>query len=116
MLAKHSQFVKKKESSCLTLEIVSFILYFDYHCSDNRRFQATNPNASGDQGRPQPQAAAAAPLAQQQRHTNGVLLKASQKDLESKYLLIWHITARRERALIHFINTKKLLGGFLLNL
>ena len=54
---------------------------FCYHfwiCSDNRRFQATNPNAaSGDHGQ-QPQ--------QQQQHTNGVLLNASRKDLESKYL------------------------------
>merc|ERR1711981_591858 len=52
---------------------------YTQYSSDNRRFQATNPNASGDQGRPHIQAAADRP----QQHTNGVLLKASQKDLET---------------------------------
>merc|ERR1719219_1359823 len=49
---------------------------YTQYSSDNRRFQATNPNAAaGDHGQ-QPQQ-------QQQQHTNGVLLNASRKDLET---------------------------------
>ena len=58
-------------------------------CSDNRRFQATNPSAaatSGDQGN-QPSQQTSQSQSQQQ-HTNGVLLKLSQKDLECKYPIL----------------------------
>ena len=50
---------------------------YTQYSSDNRRFQATNPNhsATGDHG--------LQTTHQPQQHSNGVLLKASQKDLES---------------------------------
>jgi len=59
---------------------------YTQYSSDNRRFQTTNPNAAatsnGDQaGRTASTASAASHHHQQ--HSNGVLLKASQKDLES---------------------------------
>jgi len=58
---------------------------YTQYSSDNRRFQATNPNAaaaapSGDQGSQLP--SQQNPV-QNSQHQNGVLLKASQKDLES---------------------------------
>merc|ERR1711899_697585 len=58
---------------------------YTQYSSDNRRFQATNPSAaatSGDQGTSQP-SQQTSQSQQQQPHTNGVLLKLSQKDLES---------------------------------
>merc|ERR1711971_1108513 len=60
---------------------------YTQYSSDNRRFQATNPNAaaaaaSGDQGSQLP--SQQIPV-QNSQHQNGVLLKASQKDLESSY-------------------------------
>ena len=61
--------------------------YYFWICIDNRRFQATNPNAataapSGDQGS---QLSSQQNPVQNSQHQNGVLLKASQKDLECKY-------------------------------
>merc|ERR1711899_238234 len=58
---------------------------YTQYSSDNRRFQATNPNAataapSGDQGS---QLSSQQNPVQNSQHQNGVLLKASQKDLES---------------------------------
>jgi len=58
---------------------------YTQYSSDNRRFQATNPNAataapSGDQGS---QLSSQQDPVQNSQHQNGVLLKASQKDLES---------------------------------
>merc|ERR1711899_286836 len=58
---------------------------YTQYSSDNRRFQATNPNAataapSGDQGN---QLSSQQNPVQNSQHQNGVLLKASQKDLES---------------------------------
>merc|ERR1719495_2904534 len=60
---------------------------YTQYSSDNRRFQATNPNAataapSGDQGN---QLSSQQNPVQNSQHQNGVLLKASQKDLESSY-------------------------------
>jgi len=59
---------------------------YTQYSSDNRRFQATNPNAataapSGDQGNYM--STQQNPVLQNSQHQNGVLLKASQKDLES---------------------------------
>merc|ERR1711976_845220 len=58
---------------------------YTQYSSDNRRLQATNPNAataapSGDQGS---QLSSQQNPVQNSQHQNGVLLKASQKDLES---------------------------------
>lgn len=59
---------------------------YTQYSSDNRRFQATNPNAASATANPtgdqENQSSQKTPQSQQ-THTNGVLLKASQKDLES---------------------------------
>jgi len=55
---------------------------YTQYSSDNRRFQATNPQIPGDQQQHQ----SSRPVTQNgkaQQHTNGVLLKPSQKDLET---------------------------------
>jgi len=61
---------------------------YTQYSSDNRRFQATNPNAaaaapSGDQGSQLPSQQNPVQNSQHQQHTNGVLLKLSREDLES---------------------------------
>ena len=71
---------------CFTFDYVwVFCCYFsfDFLISDNRRFQATNPQTPGDQQQQQSRPPVQNGKAQQ--HSNGVLLKPSQKDLESKY-------------------------------
>jgi len=56
---------------------------YTQYSSDNRRFQATNPQIPGDQQQHQSRPVTQNGKAQQ--HTNGVLLKPSQKDLETSY-------------------------------
>jgi hypothetical protein len=60
--------------------------YTQYSSDQNRRYQATNPNAASATANPtgdqENQSSQKTPQSQQ-THTNGVLLKASQKDLES---------------------------------
>jgi len=54
---------------------------YSQYSSDNRRFQATNPQTPGDQQQQQSRPPVQNGKAQQ--HSNGVLLKPSQKDLET---------------------------------
>ena len=66
-----------------------FFCYYSWiNLDQNRRYQATNPNAASATANPtgdqENQSSQKTPQSQQ-THTNGVLLKASQKDLECKY-------------------------------
>ena len=66
-----------------------FFCYYSWiNLDQNRRYQATNPNAASATANPtgdqENQSSQKIPQSQQ-THTNGVLLKASQKDLECKY-------------------------------
>ena len=68
---------------------VFFFCYYSWiNLDQNRRYQATNPNAASATANPtgdqENQSSQKTPQSQQ-THTNGVLLKASQKDLECKY-------------------------------
>ena len=67
-----------------------FFCYYSWiNLDQNRRYQATNPNAASATANPtgdqENQSSQKTPQSQQTIHTNGVLLKASQKDLECKY-------------------------------
>ena len=68
-----------------------FFCYYSWiNLDQNRRYQATNPNAASATANPtgdtqETQSSQKTPQSQQTIHTNGVLLKASQKDLECKY-------------------------------
>merc|ERR1711953_231451 len=65
----------------MTDAIHNFHPQYQQYSSDNRRFQATNPQIPGDQQQQQSRPVTQNGKAQQ--HTNGVLLKPSQKDLET---------------------------------
>merc|ERR1719414_2382732 len=56
---------------------------YTQYSSDNRRFQATNPQIPGDQHQQQQSRPTVQNGKAGQQHTNGVLLKPSQKDLET---------------------------------
>ena len=81
-----------KSIQVLVTPLLSLTFFFCYYSwinlDQNRRYQATNPNAASATANPtgdqENQSSQKTPQSQQ-THTNGVLLKASQKDLECKY-------------------------------